>query len=63
MLRIMALAMMRMICDSNYILDDDDRECPKLAELERVVEECRENGEKVIIFSEWERMLELARGL
>jgi hypothetical protein len=57
------LAMMRMICDSNYILDPDDRVCPKLAELERLLEDCRENDAKAIIFSEWERMLELVRGL
>jgi len=57
------LAMMRMICDSNYILDPDDRGCPKLAELEKILEDCRENDAKVIVFSEWERMLELARDL
>lgn len=57
------LAMMRMICDSNYILDPDDRTCPKLAELEKVLDDCRENDAKVIIFSEWERMLELVRDL
>ncbi len=55
------LAMMRMICDTNYILDQDDRTCPKLAELGRVLEDCRENDAKVIIFSEWERMLQLVR--
>ena len=37
--------------------------CPKLAELEKVLEECRENDAKVIVFSEWERMLELVRDL
>jgi ERCC4-related helicase len=57
------LAMMRMICDTNYILDPDDGVCPKLDELEKILEECRENDAKVIVFSEWERMLELARGL
>ena len=57
------LAMMRMVCDTNYILDQNDRECPKLAELEKLLEECRENDAKVIIFSEWERMLELVREL
>ncbi|HEY2953431.1 MAG TPA: DEAD/DEAH box helicase [Verrucomicrobiae bacterium] len=58
------LAMMRMVCDSNYILDPDDRVCPKLAELEKILEECQGNSDvKVIIFSEWERMLELVRGL
>lgn len=57
------LAMMRMVCDTNYILDPEDKVCPKLAELEKILEECRENDAKVIVFSEWERMLELVRGL
>jgi superfamily II DNA or RNA helicase len=58
------LAMCRMICDTNYILDPKERACPKLAELERILEECRDNSEvKVLIFSEWERMLELVREL
>ncbi len=58
------LAMMRMICDTNYILDPNDRACPKLGELEKILEECRDNaGVKVIVFSEWERMLELVRDL
>ena len=58
------LAMMRMICDTTYILDPKVRDCPKLAELEKVLEECRENeGVKVIVFSEWEKMLELVRDL
>lgn len=60
----MNLAMMRMICDTTYILDPKVRDCPKLAELEKVLEECRENeGVKVIVFSEWEKMLELVRDL
>jgi hypothetical protein len=57
------LAMMRMICDTNYILDDDDKTCPKLPEIEKLLEECGENGAKVIVFSEWERMLQLVRGV
>jgi superfamily II DNA or RNA helicase len=58
------LAMMRMICDTNYILDPEDRTCPKLAELEKILEECRSNGDvKVIVFSEWARMLELVKDL
>ncbi|MBU6410900.1 MAG: SWF/SNF helicase family protein, partial [Verrucomicrobia bacterium] len=57
------LAMMRMICDTNYILDPDDRTCPKLAEIEKLLDECIENDAKVIVFSEWERMLQLARDL
>src|SRR5438093_2144532 len=58
------LAMMRMVCDTNYILDPKDRVCPKLAELEKILEECRENENgKVLVFSEWARMLELVREL
>ncbi|HWY78066.1 MAG TPA: DEAD/DEAH box helicase, partial [Verrucomicrobiae bacterium] len=57
------LAMMRMICDTNYILDPDDRTCPKLVELEKLIEESCENDTKMIIFSEWERMLLLVRDL
>ncbi|MGH8480070.1 MAG: SNF2-related protein [Gammaproteobacteria bacterium] len=58
------LAMMRMICDTNYILDPNDAVCPKLGELEKILEECRDNADvKVIIFSEWERMLLLVRDL
>ncbi len=58
------LAMMRMVCDTTYILDPEDRTSPKLSELEKLLEECRTNdGAKVIIFSEWERMLELVRDL
>jgi hypothetical protein len=58
------LAMMRMICDTNYILDSSQQACPKLGELEKLLEECRDNLDvKVLVFSEWERMLELVRGL
>lgn len=56
------LAMMRMICDTNYILDPNDRTSPKVEELQTVVEQClSESDTKVIVFSEWERMLELIR--
>lgn len=58
------LGMMRMTCDTNYILNPKDRSCAKLPELEKILEECRENaGVKIIIFSEWERMLEQVRDL
>ena len=58
------LAMMRMVCDTNYILDPKERACPKLAELEKILEELSANSDvKVLIFSEWERMLELVQGL
>ncbi len=56
--------MLRMICDSLYILQSDQRACPKLDELARILAECMGNPEvKVLIFSEWERMLELVGDL
>ncbi len=58
------LGMMRMVCDTDFILNPEHRACPKLAELEKILEECRENQDvKVLVFSEWERMLELVRGV
>lgn len=56
------LACMRMLCDTPYILDSECRVCPKLGELEEILREClTDDGRKVLIFSEWERMLELVR--
>ncbi len=53
---------MRMLCDTPYILDRNCRISPKLKELGNLLEELTEDGDhKVIIFSEWERMLELVR--
>ncbi len=58
------LACMRMLCDTPYILDSECRVCPKLGELEEILGEClADDGRKVLIFSEWERMLELVREL
>jgi hypothetical protein len=58
------LGMMRMVCDTDYILNPEHRACPKLKELEKILEECRDNADvKLIVFSEWERMLELTRDL
>jgi superfamily II DNA or RNA helicase len=58
------LACMRMICDTPYILDPDCRLCPKLVELEEILREVLADPQaKVLIFSEWERMLELVREL
>ncbi len=60
----LALACMRMICDTPYILDETVRDCPKLDELERVLEELLNDADsKVIIFSEWVRMLSLVQSL
>ena len=58
------LAMMRMLCDTTYILDSNDRTCPKLGELGSVLDTLVSDPEvKVVIFSEWVRMLELVRDL
>jgi hypothetical protein len=58
------LACMRMICDTPAILDPDCRVCPKLEELEGVLFELLEEpARKVVIFSEWVKMLELVREL
>jgi hypothetical protein len=58
------LACMRMLCDTPYILDQECRICPKLDELASVLEDLTgQNGNKVLIFSEWERMLSLVRDL
>lgn len=58
------LACMRMICDTPAILDPDCRVCPKLEELEGVLLELLEEpARKIVIFSEWVKMLELVREL
>jgi SNF2-related domain/Helicase conserved C-terminal domain len=58
------LACMRMICDTPAILDPTCRISPKLEELEGVLSDLLEEPErKVIVFSEWERMLTMVREL
>lgn len=58
------LACMRMVCDTPYILDEKCRDCPKLEELEVVLEEAlADPSTKIIIFSEWVRMLDLVKEL
>lgn len=58
------LACMRMVADTPYILDEECRVCPKLEELEEILTGLMEDQDsKVIIFSEWERMLFLVREL
>ena len=58
------LACMRMICDTPAILDPTCRISPKLEELEGILGDLlQEPDRKIIVFSEWERMLELVREL
>ena len=56
------LACMRMVCDTPYILDGKRRDCPKLEEIERLLPDLLEDpARKILIFSEWVRMLDLVR--
>jgi hypothetical protein len=57
------LNMMRMVCDTPAIIKTNPcRDCPKLEELARVLEECLADPDvKVIVFSEWEGMLSRVR--
>jgi hypothetical protein len=56
--------MLRMLADTGYILDARDRSCPKIDELSRIIPDCIANPDaKVLVFSEWERMLELVADL
>ena len=56
------LGMMRMVCDTPYILDQEHRICPKLGEIESILEEVLADSDvKVVIFSEWIKMLSLIR--
>lgn len=58
------LACMRMVVDTPYILDPECKDCPKLEELEEILQELLTDPDcKIIIFSEWERMLQLVREL
>lgn len=57
------LNMMRMICDSPGIIKNNpSRDCPKLDEIARVLDECLADPDvKVIVFSEWIGMLDRVR--
>lgn len=51
------LNIMRMACDSTYILDETTRHDTKVDELLNILDEAFANGvEKVVVFSQWERM-------
>jgi hypothetical protein len=41
-----------MVCDTNYLLNPEDKECPKLAELGKILEECRENEVLATVFGQ-----------
>jgi superfamily II DNA/RNA helicase len=55
---------MRMVCDTPFILDPTCRISPKLEELEGILQDLLEDPDcKIIVFSEWERMVGLVREL
>ena len=57
---ILNLSKMRMVCDSTYIIDQSIRHDTKINELMTLLEEYLENPEnKVVVFSQWERMTRL----
>lgn len=54
------LSQMRMVCDSTYILDQKSRYDTKVEETMNILRNVFESGdEKVVIFSQWERMARL----
>lgn len=54
------LNMMRMICDSTFIINQTTNFQTKLEELNNILEEIMSiEGEKLVIFSQWERMTRL----
>lgn len=57
---LLSLSKMRMVSDSTYIIDQKTRYDTKIDELMSILTELFENGdEKVVVFSQWERMTRL----
>ncbi len=51
------LNLMRMVCDSTYVMDQETRHDTKIDELMNIVGEVIDaGGEKMVVFSQWERM-------
>lgn len=60
---LLSLNCMRMVCDSTYILDQETRFDTKITEVMAILDDAFEtDGEKVVIFSQWERMTRLVAG-
>lgn len=54
------LSMMRMVCDSTYVLDQKSRFDTKIDETMAIITNIIDSdGGKVVIFSQWERMLRI----
>ena len=57
---LLMLSQMRMLCDSTYILDQTSRSDTKVDEVVNIVDDMVAGGDqKMVIFSQWERMTRL----
>ncbi|ELR68837.1 hypothetical protein C900_05783 [Fulvivirga imtechensis AK7] len=57
---LLSLNCMRMVCNSTYILDQETRHDTKVDELMSILDEVLEDpDQKVVVFSQWERMTRL----
>ncbi len=57
------LSMMRMVCDSTFILDQKTRFDTKIGEAMAIISSLLDSEDgKVVIFSQWERMLRILAG-
>ena len=57
---LLLLSQMRMVCDSTYILDQKTRYDTKVNEVMNILQNVVDSGdEKVVVFSQWERMTHL----
>lgn len=60
---LLSLNCMRMVCDSTYILDQETRFDTKISEVMAILDDIfATDSEKVVIFSQWERMTRLIAG-
>ncbi len=58
----LSLNCMRMLTDSTYILDEESRHDTKIDELLCIIEDVLASGEeKMVVFSQWERMTRLVQ--
>lgn len=55
---LLTLSQMRMACDSLFVVDETTRADTKVEEVMNILDECDETT-KVVIFSQWERMIRL----
>ncbi|NDV64720.1 DEAD/DEAH box helicase [Bacteroides sp. 224] len=57
---LLSLNLMRMVCDSTFIINQQKRYDTKIDELMNIISNVVESGEeKIVVFSQWERMARL----